>query len=75
MLQRPTQMQDYRKGKGKEAKLCFMGHELRENRHGLLVHAYVTEASGYAERVAALTMIEPLHRADTSHHAGCRQGL
>src|SRR4051794_18741156 len=27
----------YRKGKGKEAKLCFIGHALMENRHGLLV--------------------------------------
>ncbi|NGO56286.1 IS5 family transposase, partial [Allomesorhizobium camelthorni] len=25
----------YRKGQGKEAKLCFMGHGLMENRHGL----------------------------------------
>jgi hypothetical protein len=49
----------YKKGKGKEAKLCFMGHGLMENRHGLLVDAYLTEASGYAERVAALHMIEP----------------
>jgi transposase len=49
----------YRKGKGKESKLCFMGHGLMENRHGLLVDAYLTEASGYAERVAALHMIEP----------------
>ncbi|MDI6015637.1 transposase, partial [Escherichia coli] len=49
----------YRKGKGKEAKLCFMGHGLMENRHGLLVDAYLTEANGYAERVAALHMIEP----------------
>ena len=49
----------YKKGKGKEAKLCFRGHGLMENRHGLLVDACLTEASGYAERVAALTMIEP----------------
>jgi len=27
------------KGKGKEAKLCFLGHGLMENRHGLLVDA------------------------------------
>ena len=27
----------FRKGKGKEAKLCFMGHLLMENRHGLIV--------------------------------------
>ncbi|MDX0696729.1 IS5 family transposase [Sinorhizobium medicae] len=49
----------YKKGKGKEAKLCFMGHGLMENRHRLLVDAYLTEASGYAERVAALHIIEP----------------
>lgn len=41
------------------AKLCYMGHGLMENRHGLLVDAYLTKASGYAERVAALHMIEP----------------
>src|SRR5688500_16499343 len=32
----------YKKGKGKEAKLCFMGHGLMENRHGLLVDACLT---------------------------------
>lgn len=52
----------YRKGPGKEAKLCFMGHALMENRSGLIVDACLTEASGHAERVAALAMIEP--RAD-----------
>ena len=52
----------YRKGQGKEAKLCFMGHGLMENRHGLLVDACLTLADGHAERVAALHMIEP--RAD-----------
>ena len=52
----------YRKGPGKEAKLCFMGHALMENRHGLVVDACLTEANGHAERIAALHMIEP--RAD-----------
>jgi transposase len=52
----------YRKGKGKETKLCFIGHTLMENRHGLLVDACLTLADGHAERVAALHMIEP--RAD-----------
>jgi transposase len=52
----------YRKGTGKEAKLCFMGHGLMENRHGLLVDTCLTPADGHAERVAALHMIEP--RAD-----------
>lgn len=49
----------FRKGKGKEAKLSFMGHGLMENRHGLLVDACLTLADGHAERVAALHMIEP----------------
>jgi transposase len=49
----------YRKGTGKEAKLCFMGHGLMENRSGLLVDACLTRADGHAERVAALHMIEP----------------
>jgi transposase len=49
----------YRKGPGKEAKLCFIGHGLMENRSGLVVDACLTEADGHAERVAGLHMIEP----------------
>src|SRR5882757_2299526 len=52
----------YRKGEGKEAKLCYMGHALMENRNGLVVEACLTRADGHAERNAALAMIEP--RAD-----------
>ncbi|WP_407529176.1 IS5 family transposase [Methylobacterium oryzisoli] len=52
----------YRKGSGMEAKLCFMGHLLMENRAGLLVGSCLTSADGHAERIAALAMIEP--RAD-----------
>jgi transposase len=47
----------YRKGKGKEAKLCFMGHALMENRSGLIVETETTHADGYGERKAALAMI------------------
>jgi transposase len=49
----------YKKGAGKEAKLCFLGHGLMENRSGLLVDACLSQADGHAERVAALHMIEP----------------
>jgi transposase len=49
----------YRKGPGMEAKLCFIGHGLMENRSGLLVDARLTRVSGHAERLAALDMIEP----------------
>ena len=52
----------YRKGEGKEAKLCYMGHALMENRSGLVIEACLTHADGHAERNAALAMIEP--RAD-----------
>ena len=54
----------YRKGQGMEARLCFLGHTLMENRSGLIVDACLTSADGHAERVAALSMIEP--RADRS---------
>jgi transposase len=47
----------YRKGRGKEAKLCHMGHLLMENRHGLIVDALLTPATGTAEREAAETML------------------
>src|SRR3954471_20371706 len=39
-----------RKGKGKEAKLVFMGHALMENQNGLLVDFRLTSATGTAER-------------------------
>jgi transposase len=47
----------YRKGRGKEAKLCHMGHLLMENRNGLIVDAMLTPAIGTAERDAALAML------------------
>jgi len=46
-----------KKGKGKEAKLCFMGHILMENRNGLVVDVAMTKATGTAEREAALEML------------------
>ena len=52
----------YRKGAGMEAKLCFIGHALMENRNGLIVDTRLTQADGHGERNAALSMIEP--RAD-----------
>jgi transposase len=47
----------FRKGAGKEAKLCHMGHLMTENRNGLIVDARLTEANGTAERTTALDMI------------------
>lgn len=47
-----------KKGEGKEAKLCFLGHVLMENRNGLAVDHRLTQATGTAERDAALDMVE-----------------
>jgi transposase len=47
-----------RKGNGKEAKLCYAGHTLIENRNGLIVAAELTQASGTAEREAGLRLLE-----------------
>jgi len=49
-----------RKGTGREAKLAYTGHLLMENRHGLVVDARLTQASGTAETNAACEMIGDL---------------
>jgi transposase len=48
----------YKKGKGQQAKLCYMGHALMENRNGLVVDTRVTAANGTAERDAAVDMVK-----------------
>src|ERR1700730_519141 len=48
----------YRKGNAQPAKLSYMGHALMQNRSGLVVQATLTQASGTAEREAAIGMIE-----------------
>ena len=47
----------YKKASGQEAKLCFLGHVLMENQHGLVVNTRLTPATGTAEREAALAMV------------------
>jgi transposase len=48
----------FKKTKGAEAKLSYMGHVLTENRNGLVVDVGVTQATGTAEREAAIAMLE-----------------
>jgi uncharacterized membrane protein len=43
----------FRKSRGTGAILCYLGHVLTDNRHGLVVNAQVTQANGKAERDAA----------------------
>jgi transposase len=59
-----------KKGKGKEAKLCFLGHVITENRHGLVVAAATTLATGTAEREASVTMMKRVVRARRSTLGG-----
>jgi transposase len=69
----------FRKGQGKEARLCFMGHVITENRNGLVVATETTLATGTAEREASVKMMKRVKRArrstlggdknyDTQHH-------
>jgi transposase len=48
----------YKKAKGQEAKLAFLGHVLMENRNGLVVETRLTAATGTAEREASLAMVQ-----------------
>jgi transposase len=48
----------YKKARGREARLGYLGHVLLEHRSGLIVDTLVTPADGYGERDAALVMIE-----------------
>ena len=50
----------YRKSAGAPAKLCFMGHALMEHRNALIVDMELTHADGYAERDAAIDMLDRL---------------
>jgi transposase len=59
-----------RKGKGKEAKLCFLGHVITENRNGLVVAAETTLATGKAEREASENMMKQVSRARRSTLGG-----
>jgi len=52
----------YKKSAGSEARLCYLGHALMENRSGLIVGATVTHATGTAERDAALRLLRRQRR-------------
>jgi len=60
----------YKKSTGSEARLVYLGHLLTENRHGLIVDALVTAATGTAERDAALTMLGDLPDGDRATVGG-----
>ena len=59
-----------KKGGGKEAKLCFLGHVITENRHGLVVATETTRATGTAEREASASMMKRVVRGRRSTLGG-----
>jgi transposase len=76
-----------KKGKGREAKLCFGAHAIMENRHGLCVQIAAHPAVGTTEADMALEQIDHLQEqgfavstlgADKGYHSekfvgGCRK--
>jgi transposase len=47
----------YKKTRGSEARLGYLGHVVTENRNGLVVDVRTTQATGTAERTAAIEMV------------------
>src|SRR5688572_18275090 len=67
----------YKKGPGKEAKLSYQGQVLMENRNGLVTATRLTQATGTAEREAALDMAQQItgrdgHRLTSRHRQSLR---
>jgi transposase len=50
----------YKKAKGQQARLCYMGHVRMENRNGLAVSGRLTRASGTAEVESSLDMSQDI---------------
>jgi hypothetical protein len=48
----------FKKSRGSEAKLGYLGHVITDNRHGLVMDVCVTLATGTAEREAAVVMLQ-----------------
>lgn len=59
----------FRKSKGKESKLCHMGHIVTENRNGLIVGTEVSEAGARQEWIAGVNIM-----AQLSTHSGMSVG-
>ncbi|SDE04135.1 hypothetical protein SAMN05421548_13121 [Paraburkholderia lycopersici] len=71
-----SQAKLFRKSRRIGALLCYIGHLLADNRHGLVVNAQVTQASGTAEHSAAAKMLADATQVTCALHYGWgRQAL
>ena len=57
------------------AKLCYAGHVLMENRHGLVVDVELSEATGRAECETGLRMLHRLSRRQRGVTVGADKGF
>ena len=57
----------YKKSRGSEAKLSYLGHLMVENRHGFIVEAMLTQADGTAEADAAILMADTMRKRRRGH--------
>ncbi len=64
-----------RKGKGREAKLAYLGNLLMDNREGLAVGAQVSVAEGAAETLGALELVEALEQRAERITVGADKGF
>ena len=64
----------FKKAHGDKSSLCHMGHILMENRNGLIVDVEITQASGTAEREAALTMLGRRDKKNQQATVGADKG-
>jgi transposase len=58
----------YKKSRGSEAKLSYLGHVMVENRHGFIVEAMLTQADGTAEADAAILMADAMRKKRRGRH-------
>ena len=63
-----------RKGKGREARLSFMGHALMENGNGVLMDFVVSRATGTAEREAVPVMLDDARQRGYRRTLGADKG-
>jgi len=66
----------YRKSDGQEAKLRYLGHYLADVRSGVIYGALATQATGTAEREAALVLLDalPTRPGELAGDLGYRDG-
>src|SRR5690606_8299733 len=50
----------YRKGNGQSSRMAYLGHVLMGDRNGLVVGAILPQATGTAEREAAVALVDAL---------------